>query len=254
MKEQELTLREQQLIILDILKYFDAICRKYDIKYALFAGTLIGAIRHKGFIPWDDDIDVYMVREEYEKFRKVWKQEKNEYYEWIDMEDIKAYTSLVLSKILYKKTFVRNGEEKKLFLDIFILDYVGDTEKDKKTLERYHWYVKRFHMFRNKGIKAHKLIYKLYHKIRTKIYFEKARRILNYYKKNTNKEDNLLSIGWYEWAGRKDVMPSHYFDKYIEVEFEGGKYYTFSEYDKQLRFYYGDYMQLPPEEKRVPHH
>ncbi|HHV6931633.1 TPA: LicD family protein, partial [Haemophilus influenzae] len=112
---KKLTLREQQLVCLDILDYFHALCEKHQIRYSLGGGTLIGAIRHKGFIPWDDDIDVYMHRDEYQKFINAWLHEKHERYIIGTAEDILASNTGEMAKIFDNKTKTIdiNGDENK---------------------------------------------------------------------------------------------------------------------------------------------
>ncbi|HHF6220571.1 TPA: LicD family protein, partial [Haemophilus influenzae] len=101
---KKLTLREQQLVCLNILDYFHALCERHQIHYSLGGGTLIGAIRHKGFIPWDDDIDVYMHRDEYQKFINAWLHEKHERYSIGTAEDILASNTGEMTKIFDNKT------------------------------------------------------------------------------------------------------------------------------------------------------
>lgn len=110
---KKLTLREQQLVCLDILDYFHALCERYKISYSLGGGTLIGAIRHKGFIPWDDDIDVYMHRDEYQKFVDVWFQETHEYYNMETVEDILAQKTGEMAKIFDCRTQITEIKGKK---------------------------------------------------------------------------------------------------------------------------------------------
>ena len=128
---KKLTLREQQLVCLDILDYFHALCERYKISYSLGGGTLIGAIRHKGFIPWDDDIDVYMHRDEYQKFINAWLHEKHERYSIGIAEDILASNTGEMTKIFDNKTKTidSNGDENKIFIDIFIYDGIPNNKK-----------------------------------------------------------------------------------------------------------------------------
>lgn len=128
---KKLTLREQQLVCLDILDYFHALCEKHQIRYSLGGGTLIGAIRHKGFIPWDDDIDVYMHRDEYQKFVDVWFQETHEYYNMETVEDILAQKTGEMAKIFDCRTQITeiDGKKSAMFIDIFIYDGVPNNPK-----------------------------------------------------------------------------------------------------------------------------
>lgn len=128
---KKLTLREQQLVCLNILDYFHALCERYKISYSLGGGTLIGAIRHKGFIPWDDDIDVYMHRDEYQRFVDVWFQETHEHYNMETAEDILAQYTGEMAKIFDCRTQITDAKGRKspMFMDIFIYDGVPNEPK-----------------------------------------------------------------------------------------------------------------------------
>ena len=106
-------LRDLQLYMLDILKAIDKICKKHDIQYFLAAGSLLGAVRHKGFIPWDDDVDLYMKVDDYFKFIEVCKKElSDEYYLQNRLEDVKSY-------VFWLQFGVKNSEDN-LFDEIFV--------------------------------------------------------------------------------------------------------------------------------------
>lgn len=257
---KELSLREQQLILLDILKYFDGVCRKHNIKYTLCGGTLIGAIRHKGFIPWDDDIDIYITREEYEKFRKVWDKEKNDYYIFTDMENPDSISGGYIPKIYDDRTILsntHNGMTYGLFIDIFVLDNIpDDTSKIAPILYQYRKNLFRFK--RMKGIannpNYHFIKRKLY-SLLSKIFFGTIMGIMNNIRnKYHNKTNTLIPIYDTPIAIDKCIIQSHYFSDFVLADFEGEKFPVIAKYDEQLRNYYGDYMELPPEEERVPLH
>lgn len=253
---KELTDREFQLIIFDILKYFDSICKKNNIKYSLCGGSLIGAVRHKGFIPWDDDIDIHMTREEYQKFKKIWNIEKRDNYKWLDIEDFdNSFKSAgLLTKIIDKRKVNYRGKITSCFLDIFILDYIENTEKDRELLKKYGWYIRAYERNYGKYQKSNNLISKAFHKLNAMRYFRKMIKILHYYKYNNKKADNMLSIGFHNIEGDKGIFPAHYFESYMDSDFEGEKIPIITKYDELLTAYYGDYMQLPPVEERVPSH
>lgn len=253
---KELTDREYQLVILDILKYFDFICKKHNIKYSLCGGSLIGAVRHKGFIPWDDDIDIHMTRVEYEKFKRIWNTEKRDNYRWLDIEDFdNSFKSAgLLTKIIDKRRVNYRGRTTSCFLDIFVLDYIENTEKDRELLKKYGWYIRAYERNYKKYIECMSLIYKIFYKLNAMRYFRKMIKILHYYKYNDNKSNNMLSIGFHNIEGDKGIFPAYYFENYMDCDFEGEKIPIITKYDDLLTAYYGDYMQLPPEEERVPSH
>lgn len=128
-------LRKHQLVMLDLLKHFDAICKEHDIKYWLSSGTCLGAIRHGGFIPWDDDLDVEMLREDYLKFEKVFK-ETDDYVLQTYKND--PYYVVPYAKLRNKNTKItEHGQDLKykykgIYIDVFVL------EKTPKTLSKIY--------------------------------------------------------------------------------------------------------------------
>ena len=138
---RELGLEEQKTILLEILADFDRVCRENGIKYSIAYGTLLGAVRHRGFIPWDDDVDVLVLREDYEKLRKILGEELEEGHRFICCEDEKRFTA-PLAKIIDTRTVLRQLEHRSdrmdlgVYIDIFVLDYIpNDPEEREKTLK-----------------------------------------------------------------------------------------------------------------------
>lgn len=263
-----MSLKEIQLISLDILKEIHAFCVKYDIRYSLAYGTLIGAIRHNGFIPWDDDLDIVMPREDYERFIR----------EYVDNNNFKLYApEKGNSYLLYarmcemKRTYSWSimpwrNEKAGVFIDIFPIDGVPAEKRtweshiDKAQKIRTASFYNRWHLYRPSSCAS------FIQNIRCCI------RMLRLYSRYKSVESNLseshdllISQNYKEtkFCGQiaclvyptKEFMPyTYYYNDYVLVDFEGCKFYATSEYDKVLRNYYGDYMQLPPIEKRIPGH
>lgn len=127
----QIELRKLQLVELELLVEFDRICRKHNIRYSLTGGTLLGAVRHKGFIPWDDDADISMLRSEYDRFRLVCKMELDSKFYFQDMENTNGYR-WGYGKLRKKGTvFLRENQEhmpyeQGVFIDIFPRDGVPD--------------------------------------------------------------------------------------------------------------------------------
>ena len=260
------SLDEIKRIGLQGLQTFDRFCRENDLKYSLAAGTMLGAVRHKGFIPWDDDVDIYMDRVEYDKFICLIKQGKkldNMNFE-VCLPEKKNYPYPFV-KIINNKTVVYEKNIKKeyslgVWLDIFPLDYCGETKKEAEKIYSYmgknsrklmqlimHYeekniiaYLKNCYIwvFRN-IIKGNYLIYK--------------KQKLSYQFPCKTKYKGLL-IWPYLQAGKLcDVYLDEWFQEYEEIEFEGDMYMVFSCYKEILQKRYGDYMQLPPKEAQVSH-
>ena len=121
-------LRKAQLIMLDELIEVDRICKKYNISYWLDSGTLLGAVRHKGFIPWDDDIDICMLQEDYEKFFSIAKKELNDKY-FLQVKETDEMTTSPYMKVRHRDSILieENFTEKEkfhqgIFLDIFLMN------------------------------------------------------------------------------------------------------------------------------------
>ena len=261
---KEMTLKDVQRVSLDITRRLHAFCAEHNIKYSIAYGSLIGAVRHKGFIPWDDDMDVVMMREDYERFCDIFE----------DNDEFKLFSynrSNMLAPLArlceMRRTYVKPvaplfSEETGVWIDIFPLDSVDD---DKKIFEskiddiiEYYKYnplcrwntaplPTRIKHLRTTfyGIKA-----KLKHGYGIQELLRKHNEAMLSFAKNSRMMSNLS----YPIYIKKDYCPKSVFDNIIEVPFEDTTLYAMKGYDQWLRIIYGDYMQLPPEEKRVAGH
>lgn len=245
---------------INLLKEVDRVCTENNIDYWIDCGTLLGAIRHGGYIPWDDDIDVGMDRANYEKFRKIYNKQCNPRYKFVCYENDTTYLYpsgkvLDLSTVLYEPD--RNGNKISVNIDVFVYDNAPDDDKklkrqyDKRDLlralhrQRVATYQLQGGLF--KIIKGNfvRLILKLF----PRDYFIR-KMIENSQKYNfcdTKRVGNFTSYA--RIACNKDII-----SEYITLEFEGLKFKAMSRYDEWLTAFYHDYMRLPSEEKRVPHH
>lgn len=255
------TLRKLQMTELEMLKEVDRICRKYNIKYSLDGGTLLGAIRHDGFIPWDDDADVVMLRSEYIKFYKACKKELDtERYFLQDFRTDENYR-WGYSKMRRNGTvFLREGQEhgnwnQSVFIDIFVYDQVPDN----KLLRRIHLFVCyciRKGLYSEVGKRsapntALRCWYKIINRIPRNRYVRLLEEIAN---KTNQKRTELVRHMTYPY--RKECrygLPRECFDEYIEKDFEGYSFMIFKKYDLYLTRLYGDYMTLPPVGERKIH-
>ncbi|MCM0650583.1 LicD family protein [Clostridium swellfunianum] len=265
-------LRQSQLVMLRILKIVDYICRKHELSYWLDSGTLLGAVRHKGFIPWDDDIDIVMLRKDYLKFMEIAKKElpddlflqTNETDIEYDMPWMKIRDNN--SRIYeYKPGKYHNG----MFIDIFPADYYDDNyEAAEKYKRRYKLYHRVLTLIKEpiEPIKNSKLLVKNITKILLRgVLFpytimereavtKKLNDIKNECIKKLTKEDGKFiayGIDYMFWdtlvVEKKSVFPLK------ELDFEDSKFLVPNDYEAYLTKIFGDYMKLPPEEKRVPH-
>ena len=255
-----LSYREIQLAELDILHVFDQICREHKLRYSLAGGSLLGAIRHRGFIPWDDDIDVCMPRPDYEKLLLLFHNNISERY-YLSQEAEKVQYPFI--KILDKRIRVeRKGidDVQNLWIDVFPVDGLpSDEKKIKKIYKKNKLYIKIICFSMWKNLKSYQgrqnKIKALFIKLFVKLYgSDRAKRKLEALAKKYKYEDSKY-VGAVTWGcyGIGERMLKSEYEKLVEVEFEGHTFKAMSCWDSYLTGIYGDYMQLPPEDKRVCH-
>ncbi len=258
----EETLKEVKKTELNILSTVDDFCRKNNIKYSLAYGTLLGAVRHKGFIPWDDDIDIWMTRKNYNKFIKTWEQNPVQGY-ILQNTDLEEDFSQNFTKIRKDNTaFIQTEEEKTtnyhkgIFIDIFPLDRVAKTPS-KIAVQKFYamltmLFYRKYAPPTEKGLK--KYISKFFLRIVPKSKYENARKHF---------ENRYLSLSgdvdcsWLSNSTYRDLSiyyDSDMMDDYTFLQFEGRNFMSVSNWDHALKMQYGDYMQLPPEKDRVWKH
>lgn len=255
-------LQQLKAIELEILDEFVRICDKHSIKYFLSGGTCLGAIRHKGFIPWDDDIDVSMLRSDYEKFCEVCKTDLANAYILQNFHTEKN-CGLIFGKIRKKNTIFSEDYSRHIkmnqgiWIDIFPYDNVPDNEKERSK------YIKKVTFLKNLYIV--KCGYKtppgmsLYGKIAYSVakficlfisqsaLIKKLNKELMLYANSNSK--NVFPFGG-AYSIEKELLPKTMLNNTCRVEFEGKTYTTFAEYNEYLAGHYGDYMTLPPEKNR----
>lgn len=259
--------RRMQLLQLDMLIEFDRVCRKNGINYVIFAGTLLGAVRHKGYIPWDDDADVAMLREDYERFKKV-SSEMNPSICFFQDHTTDPYYRWGYGKLRKTgTTFVRAGQEHikcktGVFIDVFPLDDVPKTTIGQM-IQDFRCFCYRKITWSEVGRVSEAGISKIWWTLISKIPIELVyKKLNNYTHKSHNDNDNKVRILMYKSLGKlyrkapieyRYGFPKKWVIERSEYEFEGHMFYGTKDYDAFLSMLYGDYMQLPPENKREPH-
>lgn len=265
-KERIATAEELKKIEIDMLRFFRDTCEEHGLTYYLAFGTLIGAVRHKGFIPWDDDIDILMPRKDYEKLQSLTIEDRWSDYRFLSYKSEPRYgypwIKLACKKVELRPSRFNNGFLYGTSLDIFALDSIeGNSEEiipktDKiKNSFLYDMKIRQFYAGVNQGNKINKLIRKLYYNII-------GSRMGSAYSLIDATEKKIKSISSddakycvYVFDRYSSLWEKKWFgDKPVYLEFEGEKFRVPENYDKVLRESYGDYMKLPPEEKRVPIH
>lgn len=241
----------------NMLATFVEICNRHNIKYFLQGGTLLGAVRHSGFIPWDDDVDVSLMREDYDKFIRVAQKELPSYY-FLQTKDTDPQYPNNFAKIRDSRTtFIETGSKNLkinhgAYIDIFPLDYYPDGFKakifeiKKKILT---WRINTAFYLPNMSLKSKvaTLISCIVYPSRRRA-IEKREELFRRVPPTKRLINN--SGAWRE----KEIIPAKWFEKTADLTFEGIKTVSSYEYDKWLTFVYGDYMTLPPESERVGHH
>lgn len=253
-----------QTKLLEMLKWFDGFCRENGLTYYAIGGTLLGAVRHQGFIPWDDDIDVGMPRNDYEKLAKLMGNNIFEHYcletQNSDKEDYcypysKLYdvgTTLIEH---YKTPLIRG-----VFLDIFPLDGLGPDKNAglawfRKINRQYHFYLTRVAAerkgrsgYKNMAIRLSQMIPQfLIHNTRLRKSLDEMCRKYAY---DASQWGGNLVGNW----GIREIMPLKMFGSPKEYDFEDVKIYGPEDYDGYLTNLYGNWRQLPPVEKQISHH
>ncbi len=248
---------------IEILDEIVRICKKYNLSYFLNFGTLIGAIRHRGFIPWDDDLDIGMPRDDYETFLRVAKDELDEKF-FLQNSDTEAQHWLPFTKVRKNHTLFEEASLKRvadtfhkgIFIDIFPLDYV---KKHGGFLVHAQFIMSKAineTMYYKAGIYSGKesLRYRSLDMVLAKLSLKTLCRL-------QKRIASLQGKGKKEYladfcSSRKymeSIYPVGYFLPVQETEFAEKKFCVPKEYDLYLKILYGDYMKMPKEEDRVNH-
>ena len=251
---REITDEEQKQILFDILVYFDQICRENKIQYSLGEGTLLGAVRHKGFIPWDDDIDILMTRTEFEKFLSI---HQNGQYEIFHVNPNVNYWNYV-ARLCDPRTEVYFGDSHHsihgLWVGLTSVDNIPDDDRKWGQMKkRIVIWVKLCRQ--KKGVvpidgRFKGLLERVLFRLKPINWFDRRfKKVVTAYKGQSTQRMLKLNIRYEPF-----VFPSNVFNGYTELEFEGRSFMAIEHYDDYLRQMYGDYMTPPPEDKRVTKH
>lgn len=261
-------IKEVQSAGAKMLHDLHTICENNNLKYAIIFGTLLGAVRHSGYIPWDDDIDVIMTREDYLRLVSVINKNHSEEYEILDSTMDKTF-NLPFAKLYKKGTILVEaavevkGSKKGLYIDIFLLEKAPDEKKIAKMKSKYLLYNRLASLSCDFKFPSTSIISKSKSAPELKKYYRQRRmmgmiasifpismytRLVRNLVAKGHREDAYMLAGDVYRPFKKD-----YFDNLQLMQFEEFQIYGLADYDGFLTSVYGDYMQLPPEEKRERH-
>lgn len=267
MSDKEIGLDELKRIQTRLLSSVHEICEREGLRYSMGGGTLLGAVRHKGYIPWDDDIDIMMPRPDYDAFIKYATGHDDVPFKVRSYETDKSYLDLS-AKVYDPSTMLKDdnifgGEQiDGVGIDVFVIDGLADT------------YAKAVKAFRATSFKRALLVAAHWKKFfRSKThgwYLEPVRFAMFVLSRFVNKrklyEDivgkySVIDFDAVKYAAavggsyrEREILPQEVFTSYIKLPFEDCEFYAIADYDKYLGSIYGDYMKLPPEDKQVSHH
>lgn len=258
-------LRKAQLLMLRILKEVHRVCEENNIKYFLSDGTLIGAVRHNGFIPWDDDLDIGMLREEYEKFCKIAPEKLGKEF-FFQTEETDPGYGLQFGKVMLQgTTWIENGARytKRNFSGIYIDVFPYDKICKNKIKQKFHYLKYRFIIgliyIKQNYIFSEKLTLSLKIKHGIKLFFSgffQIDTLLKLRKKNCCRYEEYKNNFLVTKYGGNFYKNQNKLESFVKLElhqFEDDKFYIPKDYDTVLKNLYGDYMTLPPVEMRQTH-
>ncbi len=255
--------------ITDVLRFFIELCKEHGLRYFIAYGSAIGAIRHKGIIPWDDDIDVVMPRPDFERLKEICATVDTGKYELIGPYDTPNYY-LPFAKMCNKETTLLESEEYHcvlgMYIDIFIYDGMSDDiDVARRYLKRYCKYWHRFTVASS---------YYPWEKIKMKLKRGEIKDLIHYWLLSLNRgyfrkrflsklhsivhafdyDSSQTIIKYPPGYDEREVIPKTMIEESIEVPFETLNVSIQKEYDALLRRYFGDYMKFPPEQEQHSHH
>lgn len=259
------TIEKLKDIELELLIYIDKLCKQHNLKYYLVGGTLLGSIRHKGFIPWDDDIDIGMMRDDYNRLIYLLAKDKSDKYFVQNFQTDPEYPRYI-TKIRLNGTKFIEGYLKDynmhhgIFIDIFPLDKIRD-KNEKKLDFRVNFANKilTLRTIRNGHIKnfrkSKKIIAKILRPFTFLIPLKFYNTTIDYiYGYENGENGNYITNFSSQYGWRKQTFPIDVYGEGTYLEFEGYQFMAPAKWEVILKSLYGDYMKLPPEEKRNSGH
>lgn len=264
------TLAKLQDILRMILRDFDAMCKKHGLRYFAGGGTAIGALRHGGMIPWDDDIDVYLLRGDFEKFRALAETEYGDKYYLLDARSHPSYplptTRWCLTGTVFREECMKHLDLPfGIFLDVYPFDPIPDDDREARRQWRRAWFWGKLMVLRQvprpslyiDGAKA-KLVAAacLAGSVVLKILFRQrflVAKVQKWARKSEGRPDCRRVAWMFDQIPFNDFLDAERAVRTRTVPFDGGTIELSDESDEYLRRFYGDYMVVPPPDRRHNH-
>ena len=256
---RQLSNEEYKKRLLDVMSKIDEICRKNNLWYTIIYGTLLGAVRHNGFIPWDDDIDIAMTRKDYYAFGKYISEHPEYELNFIDV-NYRKDTIYICGKVCDSKTIVkescfRSVKDYGAFVDIFILDNIPDDENERRKFKSKARFMcktiqhsAQLNPGKPKGFKHLILLYTSFiysHCFNT---YKLIKKLDSYCQKYNEMDTEYFGVPYFIAVFKKND-----FKELIDFNFEGHCFKGPRKYDEILNSTYKNYKELPPLEERVTH-
>lgn len=259
-RNEPFTLEELQNVLYDILKAFVTFCDDNGLRYYLFGGTLLGAVRHHDFIPWDDDVDVSMPRPDYERFIEMTKDSPWEFYEV--RKYTQPYIKMVDKRTVMEERLIKDSlKTQSVFIDIFPIDGLPDSEIMRRKHFKKIKKLMRFLIYSTVDIRKlenRNIIKKYVHRIISLIFslfnYKWFRDALdNEARRYPYTESEYVSVSIWGWA-EKDISKKADLEKKVAISFRDSMFWCQGDYVESLKKKYGNYMKIPTEDERPPFH
>ena len=258
---QDVNLEDIWQVELEILDEFDRVCRENGLRYSLAYGTLLGAVRHGGFIPWDDDIDVMMPREDYDRLREIWNAKADKRFL---LEDETMFDDYVNNFAKIRKdhtTFLQFDSERtrKYHTGFFIDIFPGDRVAPAGLQRKIQFAAFALNILYNRSCTRGKnglrgFAERVLLKAVPKRFHSPVSLAFGRFSRRWNADLHAQIVFPNDPTALRRYYPLDLFEGLIRVPFQGKEYCVFRDYDAVLKLRYGDYMQLPPVEERVWRH